>query len=235
MLGEPSDSEADLDTLLLQVAEGDHDAFTAVYFALWCPVYGLCRRILRDTAQAEEVVQDVMIEVWRTAARFHPERGTAITWAMTIARNRAVDRVRSAQASAVRDHLVACRELVPPFDEVSEQVLTRFEHEQLRGCLGCLTDLQHKAIVLAYYDGLTYPEVAARLSAPLGTVKTRIRDALIRLCDCMGLPDRATAPALCADRKRPGRDGEWRRTRVARQAGVGSGRPSTDIDCAADG
>lgn len=181
--GRHTKPRGNLNVLLGHVAAGDHDAFTSVYEELSGPVYGLAHKVLRNTAQAEEVAQDVMVEVWRTAARFRPERATAMAWVMTLAHRRAVDRMRSAQASATRDHRSTMRNQAPASDEVDEQVEVHLQHEQVRGQLSALTELQQKAITLAYYDGLTYHEVATRLAAPSGTIKTQLRDALIRLRD----------------------------------------------------
>jgi RNA polymerase sigma-70 factor, ECF subfamily len=176
-------------TLLQQVARGDEAAFEQLYDLLIGPLYGVIRRIVRDPAQSEEVAQEVMVELWRSAPRYSPDRGSAMTWAMTIAHRRAVDRVRSAQASADRDENVGRRQLARPFDEVSEQVATRLEQEQVRRCLGMLTDLQRESVVLAYYGGRTYREVGELLNTPLGTIKTRLRDGLIRLRDCLGVAE----------------------------------------------
>jgi len=173
--------------LLQRVARGDEAAFEQLYDLLIGPLYGVIRRIVRDPAQSEEVAQEVMVELWRTAARYSPERGSAMTWAMTVAHRRAVDRVRSAQASADREENVGRRQLARPFDEVSEQVTTRLEQEQVRRCLGTLTDLQRESVVLAYYGGRSYREVGELLGTPLGTIKTRLRDGLIRLRDCLGV------------------------------------------------
>ncbi len=185
----PSDAppEPTLDDMLGRVAHGDTAAFEAVFDALSPQVLGVVRRVLRDPAQSEEVAQEVLIEVWRTATRFDPERGSASTWVLTMAHRRAIDRVRSAQAAVDREERVAHQQHMPAYDEVSEQVETRLEHEQLRRCLGTLTDLQRESVNHAYYGGYTYREVAELLDVPLGTVKTRLRDGLIRLRDCLGV------------------------------------------------
>jgi RNA polymerase sigma-70 factor, ECF subfamily len=175
----------DLDGLLDRVARGDQDAFEAVYDQLAGPVYGLIRKVVRDPAQSEEVTQEVLLEVWRTASRFDAARGSASTWVMTIAHRRAIDRVRSATAAAEREHKTA-QPLVLT-DEVAETVAANMDAERVRRCLGGLTGLQRESITLAYYGGYTYPQVAALLHTALGTVKTRIRDGLIRLRDCMGV------------------------------------------------
>ncbi|MFD8591669.1 ECF RNA polymerase sigma factor SigK [Streptomyces sp. NPDC059637] len=173
--------------MLVRVARGDQEAFESLYTVVAGPVLGLVRRVLRDPAQSEEVAQEVLVEVWRTAARFDPRQGGAMAWVMTMAHRRAVDRVRSAQASADREHRAALRDRTPEFDEVAEQVERRLEREQVRRCMGSLTELQRESVVLAYYRGRTYRETADLLGVALGTVKTRLRDGLIRLRDCLGV------------------------------------------------
>ena len=175
----------DLDGLLDRVARGDQNAFEAVYDQLAGPVYGLIRKVVRDPAQSEEVAQEVLLEVWRTASRFDAARGSAATWVMTIAHRRAVDRVRSATAAAEREQKTA-QPLVLS-DETAETVVANMDAERVRRCLDGLTELQRESITLAYYGGYTYPQVAGLLHTALGTVKTRIRDGLIRLRDCMGV------------------------------------------------
>jgi RNA polymerase sigma-70 factor, ECF subfamily len=174
-----------LDGLLDRVARGDQGAFEAVYDQLAGPVYGLIRKVVRDPAQSEEVTQEVLLEVWRTASRFDAARGSAATWVMTIAHRRAIDRVRSTTAAAEREQKTA-QPLVLT-DEVAETVAANMDAERVRRCLAGLTELQRESITLAYYGGYTYSQVAALLHTALGTVKTRIRDGLIRLRDCMGV------------------------------------------------
>jgi RNA polymerase sigma-70 factor (ECF subfamily) len=178
----------DLGALLGRVARGDQGAFEHVYEQVAGPVYGLVLRVVRDPAQSEEVAQEVLVDVWRTASRYDPNRGSALAWVMTLAHRRAVDRVRSAQAAANREERVARAER--EHDEVAEYVEARLEREQVRRCLGTLTDLQRESVTLAYYNGYTYREVAELLNVPLGTVKTRMRDGLIRMRDCLGVGDR---------------------------------------------
>lgn len=176
----------DADELLPLVAHGDQQAFEKLYGLVSGPVYGLVRRVLRDPAQSEEVVQEVLLELWRTAARYDPARGSALSWVLTLAHRRAVDRVRSVRAASDRERRVAGRAEIPAYDQVAEEVEGSLEREWVRRCLRRLTDLQRQAVTLAYYDGYTYREVARRLSVPLGTVKTRMRDGLLRLRECLG-------------------------------------------------
>lgn len=174
------------DELLVLVAGGDHRAFEDLYALVSGPVFGLVRRVVRDPAQSEEVSQEVLLELWRSAARFDPRRGSALSWILTLAHRRAVDRVRSARAAGEREQREAQRAGEPAFDHVAEEVEAGLEREWVRRCLTRLTALQRQSVTLAYYDGYTYREVAERLSLPLGTVKTRMRDGLTRLRECLG-------------------------------------------------
>ncbi|MFF0705445.1 sigma-70 family RNA polymerase sigma factor [Streptomyces tendae] len=186
-IGRNPSSQPDLQQLIREVALGDQDSFAAVYDAVAGSVLGVARAVLRDQAQSEEVAQEVLVEVWRTAPLYRPERGTVVNWILTLAHRRAVDRVRSVEAAAARDHKAALLERTPEYDEVTEQVETRLEREQVRRCLRTLTEIQRQSVTLAYYRGLTYRQVAEALAVPLGTVKTRLRDGLIRLRDCLGV------------------------------------------------
>ena len=177
----------DLGELLTLVARGDQVAFETVYDRVAPAVFGLVLRVLRDPAQSEEVAQEALLEVWRTADRFDPARGSALAWVMTIAHRRAVDRVRSERAAAEREARAASAATPPAADEVAETVESSLEAERVRHCLDGLTGVQRESITLAYYSGLSYPQVASALGVALGTVKTRIRDGLRRLRDCLGV------------------------------------------------
>ncbi|MBV9845773.1 MAG: ECF RNA polymerase sigma factor SigK [Kutzneria sp.] len=180
--GGPSPEE-----LLMQVARGSETAFEQLYDVVVGPVHGVVRRVVRDVAQSEEVTQECLVDLWRTASRYDPTRGSAVSWALTLAHRRAVDRVRSAQARADREQKAGAMAPGREFDEVADAVAIRLEREQVRRCLSTLTELQRESVMLAYYGGKTYPEVAELLKSPLGTIKTRLRDGLIRLRDCMGV------------------------------------------------
>lgn len=176
---------AGLDDLLTQVARGDERAFAEVFDQVSPAAYGLAQRVLRDPAQAEEVAQEALVEVWRSATRYDAGRGSGLSWVMTIVHRRAVDRVRSEQASSQRE--VRAYHTETSYDEVSEAVVNHLQAERVRHCLGALTELQRDAVECAYYRGYTYREVAELLMVPLGTIKTRLRDGLIRLRDCLGV------------------------------------------------
>lgn len=182
------DAPPDPGQLLRAVARGDEQAFERLYELVAARVYGLIRRVLRDPAQAEEVAQEVLVEVWRTAARFDPARGSATSWVFTIAHRRVVDRVRAEQAATERDMRVGAGSIDTPYDAVADEVTGRLERQQVRRCLDDLTELQREAVTLAYYQGHTYAQVAELLGTPLTTVKARMRDGLVRLRYCLGVP-----------------------------------------------
>ena len=176
---------ADLSSKIGLVARGDTAAFEAVYAHIAPSVFGIVRRVVRDPAQSEEVTQEVLLEVWRNASKFDASRGSATAWVMTLAHRRAVDRVRSVSKESERERRTAAADIA--YDEVAEAVESALERERVRRCLGSLTELQRESVTLAYYGGYTYGQVAALLGIPTGTVKSRMRDALIRLRDCLGV------------------------------------------------
>jgi RNA polymerase sigma-70 factor (ECF subfamily) len=184
----PADRDRDASELLARSALGDRDAFARLYDLVSPAVYGLALRVVRDRAQAQEVAQEAFVELWRTAARYDRTRGAAISWTLTIAHRRAVDRVRSEHASRERAARSARLDLTEeePAHEAAEANLDR---QRVRNALETLTPSQRQSIELAYYGGYTYPVVASLLQLPLGTVKTRIRDGLIRLRDAMGVSE----------------------------------------------
>jgi RNA polymerase sigma-70 factor (ECF subfamily) len=181
------DAPATAEDLLARVANGDQAAFAELYDRLAPRVLGLVVRILKDHAQSEEVAQEVFLEVWQSATRYDRSKGGAATWVLTMTHRRAVDRVRSAQAGRDRDTKVGIRDFRPEYDSVSESVEIRIEHERVQRALARLTELQQQAVKLAYYGGYSHSEVAAMLDIPVGTVKTRLRDGMIRLRDELGV------------------------------------------------
>lgn len=173
--------------LLTRVGAGDREAFSVLYDATAARLFGLVRRLIVDPAQAEEVTQDVYLEIWQSAPRFDSARGNALAWMFTLAHRRAVDRIRASQASRDRDLRIGVRDLEVPVDTVAETVEIKVEHERVHEALGGLSELQRECVSLAYYGGLTQSEIADRLEVPLGTVKTRLRDGMIRLRTALGV------------------------------------------------
>ncbi len=171
--------------LLLRAGRGDQSAFGELYDELAPMVHGVVLKVVRDPAMSEEVTQEVFVELWRLAARFDGTKGTARSWASTLAHRRAIDRVRSEQASRDRNDRDAQR-AVAPHDVVAAEVETTLDVARVRRALAQLSDLQREAVELAYFGGHTYREVAVLLGVAEGTVKSRIRDGLIRLRDELG-------------------------------------------------
>lgn len=186
VVAEPSTRERTPEDLMGAVADGDPLAFAALYDRMAPAVHGTARAVLHDPDHAAEVTQEVMLEAWRTAARYDADQGTVRTWLVMLAHRRAVDRVRSVQSQRDRDQRVLDGEHHSPFDPVSEEVEEAMERRRVRQCLDSLTQTQRDAVMLAYYGGRSYREVAEQLVAPLPTIKSRIRDGLTRLRDCLG-------------------------------------------------
>jgi RNA polymerase sigma-70 factor, ECF subfamily len=180
-------SAPSLEGLLELVAGGDRSAFARLYDETSHRLFGLIRRLLVDTAQSEEVTQEVYLEIWQTASRYDPTKGRGISWMMTLAHRRAVDRVRASQASRDRDYRVGIAGWSPDIDSVTEIAEIDLEMGAVHDALRRLTAFQREAISLTYFGGYTNSEVAAILHIPVGTVKTRLRDGLIRLRDELGV------------------------------------------------
>jgi len=183
-------SAPDLADLLRRSARGDQAAFATVYDAVASKVYGLALRVVRDPAQAEEVAQEVLLEIWRTASHYRAERGSPLAWMLTITHRRAVDRVRAAESAARRDAAYGHRNQSVSHDSTAEAAYAALDARRVRGALDALTPVQREAVQLAYLGGYTHTEVASMLDLPVGTAKTRIRDGLIRLRDTMGVGTR---------------------------------------------
>ena len=183
------DAEGDLsiESLLREVAAGSRTAFAEVYDRISSRVMGLVTRLLRDRAQSEEVTQEVFLEIWQQASKFDANRGSGMAWVLTMAHRRAIDRIRASQKSHERDLRIGIRDMERDFDHVSEAVEIRVENERVKTAMGRLTALQREAVILAYYGGYSHSEMAGILGIPLGTVKTRLRDGMIRLRDELGV------------------------------------------------
>ena len=182
-----ADSAAELSRLLNLASRGDQAAFAELYDATAARVFGLAVRIVRDPAQAEEVAQEAFLEIWRTASRFDPAKGSAQAWMLTIVHRKSVDRVRSAEASTRRDTTYHDQNHAIDHDSTADAAHASMEARRVRVALESLTAVQREALELAYFGGYTHTEVASMLDLPVGTAKTRIRDGLIRLRDTMGV------------------------------------------------
>jgi RNA polymerase sigma-70 factor, ECF subfamily len=177
----------ELDALLRQVARRDADAFAALYDQTRSRVYGLVTRVLRDAGYSEETTQEIYLEVWRNAQAYDSAKGSALSWLLTMAHRRAVDRVRSEQAAGQRESRYGATTVERSGDLVADSAIAADERRRVAACLDSLTDVQRQCIEMAYYSGLTYAEVSQRLSANLSTIKSRMRDALRGLRGCLGV------------------------------------------------
>ena len=180
-------SAPDLADLLRSCGRGDQAAFAQLYDATSSRVVGLAVRVVRDPAQAEEVAQEAFLEIWKTSGRFDEALGSPLGWMLTIVHRKAVDRVRSAEASTRRDTTYHQRNQPVEHDSTAEAATASLEAGRVRQALSSLTPVQREALELAYFGGYTHTEVATMLELPVGTAKTRIRDGLIRLRDTMGV------------------------------------------------
>ena len=172
--------------LMGRIANGDQAAFADFYDATSRTVYGIVLRVLRDRAQAEEVAQEVYVEAWTSARRFDAELGSPTGWLNTIAHGKAVDRVRSSERNLAREQRHFNAETQRVTADTSDIVVAQDESERVREALEKLPEAQRTAVRMAYFEGRTYREVAEFLELPLGTVKTRIRDAMKRLRHHLG-------------------------------------------------
>lgn len=180
----PAGASAPRATSIERAAFGDESAFAEFYDEVSPAVFGTTLKVLRNQAIAEEVTQEVFLELWKKAATYEPTRGAPKAWATTIAHRRAVDRVRSEESSRARDEADARIRDVDR-DVVSDAVGVNDERTLVLACLAQLSTVQREAVSLAYYGGHTYREVATLLDVPEGTIKTRIRDGLTRLRELM--------------------------------------------------
>lgn len=183
----PPQAPAGLEDLLRRVAGHDVDAFAAFYDLTRSRVFGLVTRVLRDPGYSEETTQEIYLQVWHSARSFDPSAGSALAWLLTLAHRRAVDRVRAEQTASRRDVQYGIATADPPADVVADSAIRDDERRRVAECLDSLTDNQRQCIDMAYYGGLTYVEVSERLAAKLATIKSRMRDALRSLRDCLGV------------------------------------------------
>ena len=184
----PTRLSSDLDALLRRITRGDRQAFADFYDHTNTRVYGLVIRVLRDAGYSEETTQEVYLEVWRTASEYSSAKGSPLAWLLTMAHRRAVDRVRAEQSGSSRESRYGAANTDRAADTVAESAIAGDERRRVTQCLDALSDAQRQCIELAYYQGLTYSEVSQRLAANLSTIKSRIRDALRGLRNCLDVP-----------------------------------------------
>ena len=180
--GQPGETAPD-HTALERMARGDHDALAELHDRHARLVYSLSLRILRDQSDAEDVVQEVFSQAWRQAARYESRRGNVIAWLLNLTRSRAIDRLRGRRSrpDIASDSLAL--ELPDRAVPIDETIALSGRATRIRAAVEELSVLQRMAIELAFYEGLTHVEIAERLELPLGTVKTRIRQGLLKLRD----------------------------------------------------
>jgi RNA polymerase sigma factor (sigma-70 family) len=170
---------------IARVAGGDRAALRIVYQDTSAKLFGVCLRILSDRSEAEDVLQDVYVTVWRKAGSFDPAKASPITWLVAIARNRAIDRLRATAVSRRMEPIEAADTVSDPAPAAVDRVELAQQHQRLAGCLGELEKRQSAAIRAAFLDGSTYEDLAERMSVPLGTMKSWIRRGLLKLRACL--------------------------------------------------
>lgn len=186
-MNDPSTATPDLNALLHRVAGGSTEDFATLYDQTAPRVYGLVLRVLRDPGYSEETTQEIYLEVWRRADRYDASKGSVLAWLLAMAHRRAVDRVRAEQSATARESRYGAANADLPSDVVADAAIVSDEQRRVTECLDRLTDKQRQCIELGYYNGLTYVEVAQRLSANISTIKSRMRDALLSLRGCLGM------------------------------------------------
>jgi len=175
-----------LEALLAQVALGNRQAFDALYRGTANRLFGICLRVLAERSEAEDALQDVFTTVWRKASQFDATRASATAWLAMIARNKAIDRLRSMPARQTRASLALAEDLEDPGASPPQQAQAATDRAQLETCLERLEPRRRSLIRAAFFDGLTYEELATRIQTPLGTIKSWIRRGLIQLRECLG-------------------------------------------------
>jgi len=174
-----------LEALLAKIALGDRTAFAALYRGTASRLFGICLRVLTQRSEAEDALQDVYTTVWRKAAQFDPAKASANAWLAMIARNKAIDRLRAMPAQQSRASLELARDVEDPGASPPQQVQTATDRAQLEHCLERLEPRRRSLIRAAFFDGLTYEELATAIGAPLGSIKSWIRRGLTQLRECL--------------------------------------------------
>jgi RNA polymerase sigma factor (sigma-70 family) len=178
-------TRSQLAAALARVASGDRAALRMVYQDTSAKLFGVCLRILNSRSEAEDVLQEVYVTVWRKAADFDSSRASPITWMVAIARNRAIDRLRASAVSRRMEPLEAADAVSDPAPAAVERIALAQQHQRLARCLEELEARHSGAIRAAFLDGATYEELAVRMSVPLGTMKSWIRRGLLKLRACL--------------------------------------------------
>jgi len=168
-----------------RIPAGDRAALQTVYRLTSTKLFGVCLRILGERGEAEDVLQEVYVTVWRKAADFDAERASPITWLIAIARNRSIDRLRAARQSRNMDPIEAAAEIADTTARADGALESMQTHARLHGCLNGLAVHERAALRGAFFDGNTYEDLAVRMKVPLGTMKSWIRRALIKLKACL--------------------------------------------------
>jgi len=179
-------STLDLDALLAKIAERDRDALRALYGRFATAVFSLARRILSDGTEAEDVLQEVFVQVWREATSFDRSRGSVPAWLMSIARNRSIDRLRSRRRKDAAQRDKELTDLLEPVPGVDEDVATMSDVGRVRHALATLPEVQRQALLMSYFGGRSHSEIAAAIGVPIGTVKSRIAGGLQALRAALG-------------------------------------------------
>src|SRR5580692_4468208 len=180
-----AETQGSLEALLAQVAMGNRAAFDALYRGTANRLFGICLRVLIHRSEAEDALQDVYTAVWRKAAQFDPAKATAGAWLAMIARNKAIDRLRSMPAQQMRASLELAENVEDPGASPPQQVQAATDRAQLEHCLERLEPRRRSLIRAAFFDGLTYEELSAKIEAPLGSIKSWIRRGLLQLRECL--------------------------------------------------
>jgi len=181
----PETDANSLEALLAQVAMGNRAAFDALYRGTANRLFGICLRVLAQRSEAEDALQDVYTTVWRKAAQYDASKANATSWLATIARNKAIDRLRSIPAQQARASVELAENVQDPGASPPQQVQAATDRAQLEHCLERLEPRRRSLIRAAFFDGLTYEELSAKIEAPLGSIKSWIRRGLLQLRECL--------------------------------------------------
>lgn len=179
--------QIDIDHLLVRTGDGDRAAFSVLYDLTSPRVFGLCRRLIRDVVEAEDVAQDAFLEIWTKAASFDPVRGAGTGWIMAIAHHRAVDRIRSAEGTRRRDAAWTRDAARGRVGEPADRLLAAADVDEVHAALGRLSEVRRQAVTYAFFTDHTYEQASQLLGIPLGTFKSRVRDGVLALRPLLGI------------------------------------------------